>query len=126
MKNTQKNIRHRISLDFYKDGSFNTFQVLPRLVLGNYLEFSFKYYIKKAKELGIDIFYKLNCPVEDIKVDDAKKYNIITANEKTITDIIVLCTGHHWSKSFEDTLEGWYDSPYPPSNFLMQPISKLQ
>ncbi|WP_439479315.1 FAD/NAD(P)-binding protein [Chryseobacterium aquaticum] len=103
--------------DFYKDGSFNTFQVLPRLVLGNYLEFSFKYYIKKAKELGIDIFYKLNCPVEDIKVDDAKKYNIITANEKTITDMIVLCTGHHWSKSFEDTLEGWYDSPYPPSKF---------
>ncbi|KNB60655.1 FAD/NAD(P)-binding protein [Chryseobacterium sp. Hurlbut01] len=103
--------------DFYKDGSFNTFQVLPRLVLGNYLEFSFKYYIKKAKEVGIDIFYKLNCPVEDIKVDDAKKYNIITANEKTITDMIVLCTGHHWSKSFEDSLEGWYDSPYPPSKF---------
>ena len=103
--------------EFYKNGTFNTFQVLPRLVLGNYLEFSFKYYIKKAKQLGIDIIYKLNCPVEDIKVEGVDTYSVITANEKIITERVVLCTGHHWPKSFEGTLEGWYDSPYPPSKF---------
>lgn len=104
--------------DFYNNGQFNPYQVLPRLLLGDYLEFSFKYYIKKARESGINVTLKLNCPVDDIiKNNDDHNYLVKTAKDNVVACIVVLCTGHYWPKSFEKTTKGWYDSPYPPSKF---------
>lgn len=105
--------------DFTVDGKCNPYQVIPRLLLGNYLEFIFKLYIKTAKRNEIKIIIKTNTAVVDITKDDSGgKYRIIDGEGKAyLTDRLILCTGHHWPKMHEDKTIGWYDSPYPPSKF---------
>lgn len=105
--------------DFCKDGKCNSYQVIPRLLLGDYLEFQFKYYIKEAKKNGIKIIVKTNSPVEDIiKLNSGDTFKItIHKDEEYITDKVILCTGHYWPKTHEERVKGWFDSPYPPSKF---------
>lgn len=105
--------------DFTTDGKCNSYQVIPRLLLGNYLEFLFKYYIKAAKKKGIKIIAKTNSYVDDIaKTDIGNPFKIsVNKKEEYLADKIILCTGHYWPKKHEETTIGWYDSPYPPSKF---------
>ncbi len=104
--------------EYVNAGKINRDQVIPRLVLGKYLENQFKMYIKLAKKAGIDIIVHTSTTVEDIKIEHDHSYAVITdQGEKQHADIIVLCTGHHWTRSFEGKHKGWYDSPYPPSKF---------
>jgi hypothetical protein len=105
--------------DFTVDGKCNSYQVIPRLLLGNYLEFIFKTYIKTAKNKGIKIITNTNTTVIDIIRSSAgNQFKVIDNNGKEyITDKLVLCTGHHWPKKHEENITGWYDSPYPPSKF---------
>ncbi|MFC4163968.1 FAD/NAD(P)-binding protein [Epilithonimonas zeae] len=104
--------------DYFDKGSFKPNQVIPRLLLGNYMEYLFDYYIKTLRKKNIEVVFKTNCRVIDIESTADQSYKIITENEKCFSaDIIVLCTGHHWPKTYEDAVSGWYDSPYPPSKF---------
>ncbi|WP_379963084.1 FAD/NAD(P)-binding protein [Epilithonimonas sp. UC225_85] len=105
--------------DFSVNGKFNIYQVIPRLLLGNYLEYQFDQYIKMAKENGIKVICRKNCPVRDIiSITENHQFKIITDLKKDyITDFVVICTGHHWPKKHEETVAGWFDSPYPPSKF---------
>lgn len=109
--------------DFADAEKFNPYQVIPRLLLGNYLEDQFKQYIKLAKKAGIKIIAKTNTPVTDIsKVNVTEdQFKIITGtNEEIITDKVIICTGHLWPKKHEEKTTGWFDSPYPPSKFTEQ------
>ncbi|CAD7816339.1 hypothetical protein CHRY9390_03149 [Chryseobacterium aquaeductus] len=104
--------------EYVNQGKINRDQVIPRLVLGKYLENQFKLYIKKAHKLGIDVISKTRTKVLDIKMTHSDSYNVITdQEEKYEADIVLLSTGHQWLKSFEGKHKGWYDSPYPPSKF---------
>lgn len=98
--------------------NFNPYKVIPRLLLGNYLEFVFKFYIRKAKKQGTGVIFHTNCEVRDIvKNNSDNSYSIITSKENVNVHFAVLCTGHYWPKTYEGLVEGWFDSPYPPSKF---------
>lgn len=105
--------------DFSNNGKFNSYQVIPRILLGNYMEYQFNLYIKLAKKCGIKVVVLKGCLVTDvIPMEDGDKFTIVTAaHKKYIVHHAVLCTGHHWPKTHEDKVEGWYDSPYPPAKF---------
>lgn len=104
--------------DFKTEGKINRDQVVPRLILGKYLENQFKTLVKQARSQGIEIEILLNTKVTDIQPEDEVCYKIFTSDEEKFSaDVVVLSTGHQWTKSFEDRHKGWFDSPYPPSKF---------
>ncbi|MFL9833727.1 FAD/NAD(P)-binding protein [Chryseobacterium terrae] len=106
--------------DFSDAEKLNQYQVVPRLLLGNYLEDQFKQYIKLAKKAGIKVLAKTNTQVTDIvKLTDKKNEFKITTdkNEEFFADNVIICTGHVWPKIHEEKTKGWFDSPYPPSKF---------
>jgi hypothetical protein len=106
--------------DFVDAEKLNPYLVIPRLLLGDYLEDQFEKLIDVAIEKGIKVYIHKNTPVKDIipevgtnkrfkvKVDDDNVYNV---------DHVILCTGHVWPVKYEGSINGWYDSPYPPSKF---------
>lgn len=102
--------------NFVKGGNINEYEVIPRLLLGNYLEEQFKIYSSELIKQGIELQLLLNTEVKDIKYSD-NIFNIITDNDTFTSDYTVICIGHLWKKTFEDKIENWYDSPYPPSKF---------
>lgn len=106
--------------DFVSDGSVNPYQVIPRLLLGDYLEFQFDWYIHQLREKDVEMICKKNCPVKDIvRAKEPMLYHIITENDNVfLASTIILCTGHTWPKKNEGTVKNWYDSPYPPSKFV--------
>lgn len=105
--------------DFSIDGTCNPYEVIPRLLLGNYMEYLFKIYIKAAKTKKTKVIAKTNSTVEDvIKLNERSQFKIIVnQTQEYLADKIILCTGHYWPKKYEETKIGWYDSPYPPSKF---------
>lgn len=104
--------------DYTTTGKINRDQVVPRLILGKYLENQFKFLVKSAKNLGVEVEILLNTKVTDIQPVDEVSYKIVTsAEEKFSADVVVLSTGHQWIKSLEGQHVGWFDSPYPPSKF---------
>lgn len=101
---------------FCENGAINPYEVIPRRLLGNFLEYSFKKYIKRAKAQQINVEIFTETEVVDIVHDKLKEHFMVsTASERYSCDIVVLCTGHRWPKKFEGKMEGWFDSPYPPS-----------
>ncbi len=104
--------------DYIKNGQINRDQVIPRLLLGKFLENQFKKYIKMAKKSHIDVVGLTNTSVKDITTVQDGTFKIFTDNnEQHMANVVILCTGHQWLKSFEGKHKGWYDSPYPPSKF---------
>ncbi|MGI9652254.1 FAD/NAD(P)-binding protein [Chryseobacterium sp. RLHN22] len=105
--------------DFSDSENFNPYQVIPRLLLGDYLENQFKQYIKLAQKEGIKVFAKNKTMVTDIsKLEGKDQFKITThQSEKIIADKVIICTGHVWPKMQEEKIKGWFDSPYPPSKF---------
>lgn len=108
--------------EFVKEGKINPYEVIPRLLLGNYLEDQFNEYIKLAKKEKIEIIVSKNtCVTDIIKISGSKKqFKIKTDKNEIIADKVILCTGHFWPKKYEEKVSGWFDSPYPPSKFSGQ------
>ncbi len=102
--------------DFVKGRNINEYEVIPRLLLGNYLEEQFKIYVSEIIKMGVEVELYLNVNVENIK-NHGDSFQIITERETVNSDFIVICTGHMWNKDFEGQVENWFDSPYPPSKF---------
>ncbi|WP_293929340.1 FAD/NAD(P)-binding protein [Sphingobacterium sp. UBA6320] len=105
--------------DYYINGKLNPYQVLPRLLLGNYLENQFHEYIKLALKLKIKVHVLTDTAVTDLLYDRKKENYKITITDDQVYDaeVVVICTGHYWPLTFEGKKKGWYDSPYPPSKF---------
>ena len=96
---------------------FNEFAVIPRRLLGDYLEYCFTLYLGQLRRKEVEVHVHLETAVSDIIPQKQGGYQLLHAEEKTAVDAVVMCTGHHWPKKHEDKVAGWYDSPYPPSKF---------
>jgi hypothetical protein len=95
----------------------NEYKVIPRLVLGDYLEEQFKILLNDIRKHGVQVKVCTETTVTDIRKKE-DHFEIIT-NEDDVYECsaAVICTGHHWPKVHEENIPGWYDSPYPPSKF---------
>jgi hypothetical protein len=96
---------------------FNEYKTLPRLLFGQYLGDQFKLLQQKAKEAGIVTNVHFNCTVTDVADNAANEKVTVTLNGELSVefDRVIICTGHLWPKKYEGKIEGYYDSPYPPS-----------
>lgn len=117
-KNLSQNILANLGINKAK---FNAYKVLPRLLFGEYLADQFKLLKAIADDLGIETHIFLNTTIVDV-IDQpkAKKTAIVTSiGEKNEYDRVIICTGHNWPKRYEDTVKGYFDSPYPPVKLKM-------
>lgn len=105
--------------DYYAHGKSNPYQVLPRLLLGDYLENQFHQYIALAIKRKIKVEVFTETEVIDLVYDGANEfYSVFTATDDEYeAEMVVICTGHYWPETFEGKIKGWYDSPYPPTKF---------
>lgn len=96
---------------------FNEYKVLPRLLFGQYLNAQFTMLLKQAKDIGISSKVHFNSQVTDVIDHPQKNYIEIIVNEhdRYQFDHVVICTGHNWPTKYEGKIEGYFDSPYPPS-----------
>lgn len=107
--------------NFCENGKINTYEVIPRRLLGDYLEYSFKKYIDKAKSKNIVVEVYLEIAVDDIFPEkEGDSFKIIAGGDKFHVDAVILCTGHVWPKKHEDRVANWFDSPYPPSKLSIK------
>jgi hypothetical protein len=97
-------------------------EVLPRLLLGQYLAVQFDLLLAMGKKTGVDTRIFLDTPIDDIHDQpDANKVELIEKNKNRRTyDCVIICTGHCWPNTYENTIPGYYDSPYPPSKLNQQ------
>ncbi len=96
---------------------FNAYKVLPRLLIGEYLSAQFKLLINIGERIGLKIHVRLNHNITDI-TDNPETSSVCIESENIGTeefDACMICTGHSWPKTHEDNVQGYYDSPYPPS-----------
>ncbi len=106
--------------NFCENGSVNPYEVIPRRLLGDFLEYSFKKYTGLAKSLGIEVQVLTDTEVLDILPDNGMdSYKIFAGDQKFQSEIVIICTGHVWPKKYEGKQEGWFDSPYPPSKLSL-------
>ncbi|WP_294296596.1 FAD/NAD(P)-binding protein [uncultured Chryseobacterium sp.] len=103
--------------DFSDYKNINEYQVIPRLLLGNYMEEQFKLLLNQARKMGTEIKVHKETPVTDIYKKEDNFHIITEKGDEFICSRVILCTGHHWPKKNEEKVKGWYDSPYPPSKF---------
>ncbi|MBI2810912.1 MAG: FAD/NAD(P)-binding protein [Candidatus Melainabacteria bacterium] len=97
---------------------FHEKKVVPRLLFGRYLAAQFDTLRKQAEEVEIKVTLHLNARILDV-VDCPEKGEafLITADDRKMHfDYVILCTGHQWEKKYEGIVNGYFDSPYPPSN----------
>lgn len=95
---------------------FNEYKVLPRLLFGEYLNDQFKTLIRQAKDKGVKTTVYYNSEVTDINDDEADNKVLISVDKEVYTyDGVIICTGHQWPQKHENTISGYFDSPYPPS-----------
>jgi hypothetical protein len=104
------------------DSSFNNYKVLPRLFFGRYLSAQFDLLLKKAKSKRLITHVHLNTEVSDL-IDhaEANAISVVTTSASTqCFDHVIICTGHSWPASHENSIPGYFDSPYPPSKLRLK------
>lgn len=103
--------RFNIDLD-----RFHEYQVLPRLLFGQYLSDQFRLLQKKAIEAGFALKVTYGAEVVDIlDMPSIERVELKFADGKKIRfESVILCTGHFWPKQHEGKISGYFDSPYPP------------
>lgn len=101
--------------DYYDGNEFNKYKVLPRLILGDYLEDQYHRLLIKAEEENIPVKIIYNTVVEDVVPLETEGFKIITNSKTSIeVDTVVVCTGHFWPSKKEGEIQNWFDCPYPP------------
>jgi hypothetical protein len=100
---------------------FNEYNVVPRLLFGEYLSDQFEVLQQQAKKKGIETSVLLNTIVKDV-IDDTLKQitNVVTDAGTYPFDAIVITTGHYWPKPHENSINNYFDSPYPPSKLKIK------
>ncbi|MGY3053894.1 putative NAD(P)/FAD-binding protein YdhS [Pedobacter sp. UYEF25] len=113
MKTIPKAVLDRFNIDL---ANFSGYQVLPRLLFGDYLETQFNLLIKKAREVGVKTNIFFDSEVTDVKDFPERKKVTVFVKGKAMGDYdhVIICTGHTWPKTAEGTIDGYFDSPYPP------------
>lgn len=107
--------------DIDKD-RFNEYKVLPRLFFGHYLNAQFGLLLEKAEEVGIKTRVHFGARVIDVSdhEETGKAAVKIVGEAVEEFDKVVICTGHKWPDKHEKKVEGYYDSPYPPSKLRLE------
>jgi hypothetical protein len=101
---------------------FNEYKVLPRLLFGQYLTAQFDLLQKQAKETGIEFEVHYNSRVTDV-IDQPEEENIlveIDGKTQFEFDQVIICIGHNWPHNHEDSVPGYFDSPYPPIKLALK------
>lgn len=102
--------------------NFHEFKVLPRLFFGHYLSAQFQLLLAKAKDIGIRTKVYLKSHVVDIV--DSPELNetwVEVSDLGTLKfDRVIICTGHNWPRTDEGKIDGYFDSPYPPSKLELK------
>ncbi|QJR80332.1 hypothetical protein CA267_005850 [Alteromonas pelagimontana] len=89
--------------------------IVPRLLMGAYLEAQFSALVNKAKQAGIDIRVHYEATVIDVKIDAENRHCIILKEgDYAGFTAAAICTGHTWPRKQEQSVAGYFDSPYPP------------
>jgi uncharacterized NAD(P)/FAD-binding protein YdhS len=112
-----------IAQQFHIDpGNFNEYKVVPRLLLGAYLEHQFELLIKQGRKAKLQTKICLNTAITDIiDLPDKNQIRVVTQEEENfVFDTVIICTGHHWPKKHEGKIPNWFDSPYPPSKLRLK------
>lgn len=101
---------------------FNGYKVIPRLLFGQYLSEQFRILERKAKEEAISVTIHRGALVTDIiDITEQKLVKIVSDKiEPGLYHHVVICTGHYWPTVHEGAVEGYFDSPYPPSKLAMK------
>ena len=96
--------------------NFTEYKVIPRLLLGRYLQEQFNLLLQKGRAAGIVTQLHTGCRVTNITDLPAVSKTKITVNdnEEMQFDAVVICTGHYWPLTHEGKIAGFFDSPYPP------------
>lgn len=92
---------------------FHEKEVVARLLLGEFLESRFLAAIEKGRALGFKVDVRLNTRVNHLS-DDGKQLIVRIGDEELRFDKVIVSTGHHWPKTKEGKVPGYFDSPYPP------------
>jgi len=104
--------------EFIVNGTVNEYQVIPRLLLGDYLEEQFDILLRDIRKAGVSVHIFTETAVTDISKKHDQHFTIVTHDGNTYkASKTIVCTGHYWPKTYEGDAKGWYDSPYPPSKF---------
>ncbi len=102
--------------------SLTEYSVFPRLLFGDYLTAQFALLREKADAAGFTTSVHLECPVTDIT--DHPGERIVTVevagNQQANFGKVIICTGHTWPVTHEGKVDGYFDSPYPPSKLALQ------
>jgi hypothetical protein len=105
---------------FHIDDSFNDYNVVPRLLFGQYLADQFNLLLQKAKEAGIIHHIYFDSAVTDV-IDHNDYIEVQVVGGRLFTfDVVVICTGHCWPRLHEGKVPGYFDSPYPPSKLALK------
>lgn len=101
---------------------YNEYKVMPRLLFGLYLQNQFELLLGIAKEKGIEVNVFLKTEVIDLTdIQELEKVAVKTNHNQTKPyDYLVICTGHIWPKKLEGKVNGYFDSPYPPSKLAFK------
>jgi uncharacterized NAD(P)/FAD-binding protein YdhS len=105
-----------------KKNQFDEYEVVPRLLLGQYLENQFDQLLDIAAKKGIRINTHLSTQVIDI-IDQPEINRVLVKmvdNEELEFDIVIICTGHSWPRKEEGKVKDYFDSPYPPQKLMHQ------
>lgn len=115
---TKKDLKDYPDFVSPNQGNINEYKVIPRLLLGNYLEDQFNILLKTAGQHNIKVKVFKNTKVVDIDRKNDDFFTVITeSGDAHNVSKVIICTGHQWSSENEIRSKGWYDSPYPPSKF---------
>lgn len=102
--------------------NFNEYKVLPRLFFGQYLSSQFELLQDRANKSGILTKVYFNTQVVDV-IDRPEQNEVLVEvyqSGTTAYDRVIICTGHEWPLINEGKIEGYYDSPYPPSKLELE------
>lgn len=101
--------------------NFNAYKVVPRLLLGAYLNAQFAKLIEQAGDAGIPVTVHFDTLVTDaVKAKQQREIKLITQQDESFPfDQVIICTGHCWPKKYEGKVPGWFDSPYPPAKLCV-------
>ncbi|MCE7042412.1 FAD/NAD(P)-binding protein [Dyadobacter sp. CY312] len=101
---------------------FNQYKVLPRLFFGKYLKAQFKLLLEEARDNGITVRVHMGSNIVDVIDDPDTGLVKVVTDELGIEEFnsVIICTGHNWPRKNEGKVEGFYDSPYPPSKLAIK------
>ncbi|KQS34041.1 FAD/NAD(P)-binding protein [Dyadobacter sp. Leaf189] len=119
MKTVPESRLSQFSIDPTK---FNKYHVLPRLLFGEYLSDQFQLLKAEADKKGIKTNVHYNSQVSDITDYPTQQTVLIETqgSEPKEFDAVVISTGHKWPARHEGKIEGYFDSPYPPSKLELK------